>query len=83
MLLTLCLCLTVLLYLSVQFCKYHWVVPYIKNNYPYIKNNYQYKLLVKGPLDTELLFISIIQGPTIGVFFLPTIIPNRCYGHII
>ena len=42
----------------------------------YIKNNYQYKLLVKGPLDTELLFISIIQGPTIGVFYRPPSSPT-------
>ena len=37
----------------------------------FIKSNYQYKVLVKGPSDLELLFISVVQGPTIGVFYRP------------
>ena len=41
----------------------------------YIKNNYQYNILVKGPSDTELLFVSIHQGPTVGVFYRPASSP--------
>ena len=35
----------------------------------YIKSCFQYKILVKGPSNLELLFVSINQGPTIGVFY--------------
>ena len=37
----------------------------------YIKNDYCYKTLSKGPSDTELFFITIHQGPTIGIFYRP------------
>ena len=29
------------------------------------------KILVKGPSDLELLFVSVVHGPTIGVFYRP------------
>lgn len=37
----------------------------------FVKNDYRYKVIVKGPSDTELLFVSIHCGPTIGVFYRP------------
>ena len=42
----------------------------------YIKSCFQYKILVKGPSNLELLFVSINQGPTIGVFYRPPSSPS-------
>ena len=42
----------------------------------YIKSCFQYKILVKGPSNLELLFVSINQGPTIGVFYHPPSSPS-------
>lgn len=37
----------------------------------YIKSNYQYKILVRDPSDLEVLFVSVVHGPTMGVFYRP------------
>ena len=42
----------------------------------YIKSCFQYKILVKGPSNLELLFVSINQGLTIGVFDRPLSSPS-------